>query len=89
MPFLNQDLVEYAICLKKESVHSGRSDKAVVRMAFEGLLPEHITHRPKLAFQDGMGLKKEIQAVLGNPQKFYKECFDREYGGNEDMEEAG
>jgi len=82
LPFLNQDLVEYAIRLKKESVRNAKSYKAVIQKAFEGLLPDHITHRPKLAFQDGMGLKKELQTVLGNPKVFYKECYEREYGAD-------
>lgn len=91
LPFLNQDLVEYAIGLKKESVRDDRSDKAVIQRAFAGLLPESITRRAKLAFQDGLGLKPKLQNVLGDPKAFYKECYEREYGWRdaEEQEEVG
>ena len=86
LPFLNQDLVEYAIGLIRESVRDGRSDKAVIQRAFADVLPESVTRRAKLAFQDGMGLKPEIQRILGDPKAFYKECYAREYGGDVDGE---
>jgi asparagine synthase (glutamine-hydrolysing) len=76
LPFLHPPLVEYALSLRQEAVQNGRSrPKAVLQKAFLGKLPDAITRRPKVAFQDGMGLKAAIAARLASPKRFYEAEF--------------
>ena len=76
LPFLHPPLVEYALSLGQEAVQDGRSrPKAVLQEAFLGKLPDSITRRPKVAFQDGMGLKAVIAARLASPKRFYEAEF--------------
>src|SRR5205823_7551129 len=76
LPFLHLPLVEYALSLRQAAVQDGRSrPKAVLQEAFLGKLPEPITRRPKVAFQDGMGLKAAIAARLANPKRYYEAEF--------------
>jgi asparagine synthase (glutamine-hydrolysing) len=76
LPFLHAPLVEYALSLTQRAVQNGRSQpKAVLQVAFQGKLPDPITRRPKVAFQDGLGLKAAIAARLADPQRFYAAEF--------------
>lgn len=80
LPFLHYPLVEYALSLKAAAVQNGKSKpKAVVQEAFDGLLPDSITRRAKVAFQDGLGLKTAITRVLPNPEKFYRAEYATQY----------
>ena len=82
LPFLHPPLVDYAIGLTKEAVQNGRGKpKAVLQEAFIGKLPDRITKRPKVAFQDGMGIKQEITSVIPKPKRFYNVEFKNRYGG--------
>lgn len=80
LPFLNPSLVEYAISLPQDVVHVGTSKKAVIQSAYRGRLLRSITDRPKLAFQDGLGLKEEISKVIAQPKRFYGAEFKKIYG---------
>jgi asparagine synthase (glutamine-hydrolysing) len=78
LPFLHVPLVELALSLPKNAVQDGPSKpKAVIQRAFEGLLLDEVTHRPKVAFQDGLGLKQAIAAKLADPAKFYRNEYAR------------
>jgi asparagine synthase (glutamine-hydrolysing) len=81
LPFLHPPLVEFALCLPASAVQAGRSrPKAVLQDAFAGELPERITRRPKLAFQDGLGLKAAIAETIADPRRFYAEAYTTRYG---------
>lgn len=57
VPFLDMDSVALALSLPSEwKLHeNGRPAKALLRRAFEGLLPEEIVYRPKMKFSKGAG----------------------------------
>lgn len=57
VPFLDVDSVAMALSLpSKWKLHeNGRPAKALLRRAFEGLLPEEIVYRPKMKFSKGAG----------------------------------
>lgn len=78
LPFLNTGLVEFALSLPQSAVADGKAKpKAVIQRAFIGLLPGRITQRPKVAFQDGLGIKKVYERVAVDPQRFYKAEYGR------------
>jgi asparagine synthase (glutamine-hydrolysing) len=80
LPFLNPRVVQYALNLKQSAVQRGKSrPKAVLQEAFEGLLPDLITRRPKMAFQDALGLKTAISNRIHNPKELYKHEYSRLY----------
>jgi asparagine synthase (glutamine-hydrolysing) len=81
LPFLNTGLVEFALSLPQGAVQDGKSrPKAIIQDAFHGLLPREITHRPKVAFQDGLGIKDAIARSLPSPEKFYRAEYANVYG---------
>ena len=57
VPFLDVDSVAMALSLPSEwKLHeSGRQAKALLRRAYEGLLPDEIVYRPKMKFSKGAG----------------------------------
>lgn len=80
LPFLHPPLVEFAISLPQAVVQDGKArPKAIIQNAFRGKLPETITHRPKVAFQDGMGIKEAISKVIPSPERFYHVEYSRYY----------
>lgn len=80
LPFLNTALVEFALSLPQAVVQAGKSrPKAIIQDAFKGRLPDAVTRRPKVAFQDGMGIKDAIRRVLPNPERFYHAEYSRLY----------
>lgn len=80
LPFLHTPLVEYALSLRADAVQNGKSKpKAVMQEGFTGVLPYSVTHRAKVAFQDGLGLKAAITHVLSNPEKFYRAEYANQY----------
>lgn len=77
LPFLNTRLVELALALPRDAVQDGRRrPKAVLQEACGDLLPVEVVCRPKVAFQDGMGLKKACADAVSNPRRFYKAVHD-------------
>ncbi|MCM1964853.1 asparagine synthetase B [Streptomyces sp. G1] len=83
LPFLDPDLVTLALSLPRDAVQSGNSPagrKAVLGRAYRGRLPDRITTRGKVAFQDGLGLKGAITATLPNPLRYYRAEHSRLYG---------
>lgn len=86
LPFLHTSLVEFALSLPRWAVQDGRSKpKAVIQRAYAGMLPERVTKRPKLAFQDGLrngegNLKDAIAARVADPRRFYAAEWTRAYG---------
>lgn len=81
LPFLHPPLVEYALSLPQNIVQEGKGHpKAVLQRAYYGKLPDLITRRPKLAFQDGMGIKAAIAKNMASPERFYRAEFKRCYG---------
>jgi len=84
LPFLHTDLVSFALSLKQDAVQAGKSrPKAVIQEAVRGFLPSIIIDRPKLAFQDGLGLKKRIETILPDPARFYRAEHQRIFKGVE------
>ena len=57
VPLLDVDSVSMALSLPSEwKLHeNGRPAKALLRRAYEGLLPDEIVHRPKMKFSKGAG----------------------------------
>jgi asparagine synthase (glutamine-hydrolysing) len=57
VPFLDVDSVSMALSLPSEwKLHeNGRPAKALLRRAYEGLLPDEIVYRPKMKFSKGAG----------------------------------
>lgn len=80
LPFLDTGLVECALGLRKSEVSSKRSDKAVLQEAVTDLLPKKIVDRPKVAFQDGCGLKKVCASAVSNPVRYYNAEFKKAFG---------
>lgn len=82
LPFLHPSLVEYALSLTRDAVQDGRArPKAVIQRAYAGLLPESVTRRPKLAFQDGLGLKKAAARAVADPRRFYRSALAESLSG--------
>jgi asparagine synthase (glutamine-hydrolysing) len=81
LPFLCRELAELALSLPREVVERGGKMKAVMSEAFRGLLPDEVVDRPKLAFQDGMGIKKKMGTVVPDPARFYRAEFKRAFRG--------
>lgn len=71
LPFLHTPLVEFALSVPVDVSmirHPGKGPsrpKAVMYEAWRGILPDEITTRGKVAFQDGMGIKKAIEREMG------------------------
>ena len=82
LPFLNTELVETALGMKQDIVwDTKRRPKAVLQDSYINLLPDEIIKRPKMAFQDGMDIKKEFELVLdNNPKKCYSEIYKNIFG---------
>lgn len=81
LPFLHVPLVELALALPRADVAVGKGrPKAVLQDAYATALPEHVVARPKLAFQDGMGLKQECSKAIADPVRFYRAEYARHYG---------
>lgn len=77
LPFLHPPLVEHALSLPRAAVQVGKSRlKAVMQEAFRGVLPARVVDRQKLAFQDGLGLKAAVAAVIHDPRRYYQSEFD-------------
>lgn len=57
VPFLDREFIDYAMNLDPASKMggAGRIEKAAIRKAFEGYIPEHILNRQKEQFSDGVG----------------------------------
>src|SRR5690606_23103312 len=78
LPFCDPDVVDLALSLPQHAVADGKArPKAVLQRAYDGLLPASVVKRPKVAFQDGLGLKTAIMSVLPNPIRFYKAEYQR------------
>jgi asparagine synthase (glutamine-hydrolysing) len=81
-PFCHQPLVEFALSLSREAVTlEGQSLKGILQEAFRGLLPDSVIDRPKVGFQDGLGIKKDIAHVVVNPKRFYRGVYKRLFEG--------
>lgn len=83
LPFLDPDLVTLALSMPMDTVRDADTParrKAVLRDAYTGALPTSVTHRAKVAFQDGLGLKPEITRALPNPTRYYRAEHFRLYG---------
>ncbi len=50
VPFLDEDLVEFAACIPVKYKQRGRTGKWILKKAMEPLLPRDIIHRPKTGF---------------------------------------
>jgi asparagine synthase (glutamine-hydrolysing) len=81
LPFLDPDVVDLALSLPRHAVQDGKArPKAVLQRAYRGRLPESVTTRPKVAFQDGLGLKTAISRTLPDPARYYRAEHRRLYG---------
>ena len=68
LPFLDPDVIDLDLSLPREAVQDGKSHpKAVLQRAYRGRLPASVTSRPKVAIQDGLGLKAAIALHPAGP----------------------
>ena len=82
LPFLNTGLVELALSLPRDAVQDGaRRPKAVLQEAMEGLLPDSVVRRTKLAFQDGLGLKDAVADSVSDARALYVCAFKKAFPG--------
>lgn len=77
LPFLSTGLVEYALSLPQVAVARGRHLKAVLSEAFVGELPVEILRRHKMAFQEGIDVKRAAGEAIADPTRFYREELRR------------
>lgn len=86
LPFLNKELVEFLLSLPVEIVRDGKNLKNILSTAFCSTpIPQEILYRPKVAFQDGAGIKEDIQELFGGKQQamsFYRGEYKRLYLSN-------
>jgi asparagine synthase (glutamine-hydrolysing) len=76
VPFLDRGFLDVAMAMDAEHkrVRAGRIEKAVLRQAFEGALPERILWRQKEQFSDGVGygwidaLKAQAEASISDAE---------------------
>lgn len=80
LPFVDRNVVEFGLSLPEAVVNDGSRKKAVLRDAFAGILPEEVVCAPKVAFQDGMGLKQAIGLTIPNRRGFYGRSYARIFG---------
>ncbi len=80
LPFLSTGLVEYALGLGERAVKDGRHPKAIMSRAFRGMVPERVATREKLAFQDGLGIKRVIAKEIPAPDRYYEAEFTNHFG---------
>jgi asparagine synthase (glutamine-hydrolysing) len=81
LPFLDPDVVDLALSLPRGAVQDGKArPKAVLQRTYTGRLPASVVSRPKVAFQDGLGLKTKITETLTDPARFYRAEHRRIYG---------
>lgn len=80
LPFLHRPLVELALSLPVGAVRDGSRAKAVLQDGYAGRLPAEVCSRPKVAFQDGMGLKEACARAVADPRRFYAAEHRRLYG---------
>jgi len=81
LPWLDPDLVAFCLgCSQIDATLAGAHPKGLLIAAYSGLLPDRVLRRPKLAFQDGLGIKDVIGAQLPDPGRFYRAEFTRVYG---------
>jgi asparagine synthase (glutamine-hydrolysing) len=90
LPFLERPRVELALSLRRPVVEtrSGRTgganqrgSKTVLRDAYRGRVVSEVVDRPKLAFQDGLGMREAAAASVPDPRRFYGSEFSRRFGG--------
>lgn len=74
LPFLHRPLVELALDLPRAVVQAKGRPKAILQEAFRGLLPDSVVNRQKVAFQDGLGIKRASARVVT------REAYDKMYG---------
>ncbi len=79
LPFLHPSIPEFALSLPREAVQLRGRPKAVMQEAFRGLLPDEVVDRPKMAFQDGVGMKAAAACAVGRPVQFYRKVYDEMY----------
>lgn len=80
LPFLHRPLVELALSMDRAAVEDRAGDKAVLRLAVADLLPDRVVRRAKLAFQDGLGMKRAAAAAVADPARFYRAVYDSRFG---------
>jgi len=65
-----------ALSLPQEAVQDGKQKpKAVLQRAYADILPESVTRRAKMAFQDGAGIKTAITETIESPTRFYRATY--------------
>lgn len=88
LPFLHTPLVEFALsvpvdaCVERKPGKGPSKQKAVMYEAYDGLVPEQIVRRHKVAFQEGMKIKEPIEAMFGSAvgaKMFYNGVFKEAY----------
>lgn len=82
LPFLDPDVVRFALSLPEHAVQVGfgtTRSKTVLRRAYDGRLPDMLLRRPKTGFQEGLGIRQVITAGLPDPARFYRAEHRRLY----------
>lgn len=77
LPFANRQLVEY--CLNwPEEFYNSKNEKMILKSSMKNILPDYITKRHKIGFQDGLGIKSAFKTII-NPSGYksiYKGLFN-------------
>jgi len=90
LPFLHRPVVEYVLSLRREVCEERKRFKVVLEGAMRGDgdhdVPEFITRRGKLAFQEGTGMREAAaeavgKASTGDARGFYLREFKRYTAG--------
>jgi len=75
VPFLDKEMIQFGLSIPPEyKFHEGKgTEKAILRKAFEGTLPDRVLYRPKQKFSHGAGSSKQM-SVYAN-EKFSDDDF--------------
>src|SRR5690606_25382473 len=80
LPFLDHDMIELGLSLSPgwKLAGDGQPEKRLLRMAFDGWLPEDLLWRKKAQFGDGSGAADTIQQLVA--ARVTEEELQREKG---------
>ncbi len=74
LPFLSRKLVEKVMAMGFEECPP---EKGALKAAVQGLIPDWVIKRPKVAFDAGTGIDKIIETLVSNPKAYYNQVYKR------------
>lgn len=78
VPFLNRDVVDYALCIPVEFKILDGVEKWILRQALDSLLPLRVLMRPKAKFWEGAGVAEHLAQIAESrisDSDFRAECM--------------